>query len=228
MITETAYGPCEFFGKDTYIGKSLYAYGEWSGDECLKILELANGQCLDIGANVGFMSMAMESLGLEVIAFEPQPEIYGLLRKNIRGNCMNVALGNVVDMVKMPRISYSRNGNYGGCGIGMKSELGTINVSCIRLDDLGLRPGFVKIDVEGYELEVLRGGRETILAYKPIMYIEDDRPEKSRELRAYIAGLGYTIEEHQPKMFRTNNFKGRTDNIWGVDYISKNIICRPC
>ena len=228
MITETAYGPCEFFGKDTYIGKSLYAYGEWSGDECLKILELANGQCLDIGANVGFMSMAMESLGLEVIAFEPQPEIYGLLRKNMRGKCMNVALGNIVDMVKMPRISYSRNGNYGGCGIGMKSELGTINVSCMRLDDLGLRPGFVKIDVEGYELEVLRGGKETILAHKPIMYIEDDRPEKSRELRAYITELGYTIEEHQPKMFRTNNFKGRTDNIWGVDYISKNIICRPC
>ena len=60
----------------------------------------------------------------------------------------------------------------------------------------------VKIDVEGHELQVLEGMVDTISRCRPVMYIEDDRPEKSKALREFIIRNGYTIEEHNPPMYR--------------------------
>lgn len=66
----------------------------------------------------------------------------------------------------------------------------------------------MKIDVEGFEERVLRGGVDTIKRCRPIMYIEDDRVERRDSLRKYIVSLGYTIEEHEPPLYRENNFFG--------------------
>ena len=87
--------------------------------------------------------------------------------------------------------------------------------------------GFMKIDVEGYELEVLQGAVETIAHCKPILYIEDDRGDKSRALHQYIEYLGYSIEEHKPPLYRENNFFGLKKNVWDKNYASHNLICRP-
>lgn len=229
---ETAYGTCKFYGKDEYIGRSLYAYGEWGGEEASVIAGLAKssgGLCLDVGANIGFMSMAMLHAGCSVVAFEPQPALYELLRENCAGAaCSPVALSDSNRTATMPRIRYGDKGNYGGLGLDQRSELGVINVQCVTLDFLGLSPSFIKIDVEGHELAVLRGGVETIKRCKPIMYIEDDRVDKSFELRSFIKSLGYEIKEHRPWLFRENNFKGNKVNIWNAAYQSHNIICTPC
>lgn len=228
----TAYGPCIFYGKDEYIGRSLYNYGEWSGEECDKIVSLASGVCVDIGANIGFMSMAMLAAGNFVYAYEPQPAIYALLDQNTskfgaRVSCRNIGLGSVAGLAKMPRIRYGSKGNYGGAGIGFKSELGTIDVQVETLDAQELRNvKFIKIDVEGFETEVLRGGRETILRDKPIMYIEDDRDDKRAELYAELKSLGYEWEDHNPPLYRENNFVGLKKNIWDRSLVSHNIICR--
>jgi hypothetical protein len=96
------------------------------------------------------------------------------------------------------------------------------------LDSYSLDCGFMKIDVEGYELEVLRGAVQTIERCKPIMYIEDDRQNKSSALRTFIRELGYSIEEHKPTLYRENNFFGLKKNIWDRNYASHNLICRPC
>lgn len=225
---QTKYGECWFYGKDEYIGRSLYNYGEFSGTECEEIISLANGgKCLDVGANIGFMSMAMSYSGCSVVAFEPQPELFKLLEKNCPNvKCLPIALSDRFDVGKMPRIRYGDRGNYGGLGLGMKSDLGTIDVAMQPLDGMGIADiNFIKIDVEGHELQVLKGGTETILRDKPTMYIEDDRPEKSVELRKYIKHLGYSIKESNTPMFRENNFLGNKKNIWGVNYVSKNLIC---
>jgi FkbM family methyltransferase len=227
---KTLYGDCTFYGKDTFIGRSLYHYGEWGGDEASKIVSLANGgRCLDIGANVGFMSMAMLSAGCTVDAFEPQPALFELLKKNTlafdKAYCSNVALSSKCGVATMPRIRYGSKGNYGALGLGQRSELGTISVECKTLDSLYTSVDFIKIDVEGHELEVLRGGADLISSCKPIMYIEDDRPALSVKLREFILKLGYKIEEHRPKLYRANNYAGYVGNIWGEDYESHNIIC---
>jgi FkbM family methyltransferase len=223
------WGDVTFLVKDEYVGKSLYYYGEYNPDETEKVMSIASSTCLDIGANIGCISQALLTLGHRVIAFEPQPEIFGLLTVNCpNALCYNMALGATKEVVTMPKVHYSTKGNFGGLGIGDKSPYGDISVDCNTLDSFGFENvGFIKIDVEGYELEVLQGGRETILRDKPIMYIEDDRAHKSRALRAYIELLGYKIEEHKPTLYREHNFFNLKKNVWDRNYASHNLIATP-
>lgn len=222
---ETAYGKCKFYGKDSYIGRSLYHYGEWSGDECDILRALCRGVFVDVGANIGVMSMAVAALGHTVHSFEPQPALYALLRENAsRATSYNLALSNYTGIAKMPRVDYSSKGNFGGIGFG-RSELGSIDVEVRTLDSFNLSPSLIKIDVEGHELAVLQGSVETISRCSPILYVEDDRPELRYELRKFIKSLGYKIEEHNPPMFRVNNYACLDKNIWDREYISMNLIC---
>ncbi len=221
----TAYGECWFYGKDSYIGKSLYHYGEWSGEECTKIVSLCGDVNLDVGANIGYFSMAMPGT---VVAFEPQPNLFDLLKKNVAGKnvaCLPYALSDSYRIAPMARVRYGDTYNYGGIGLDTTSSLGSIKVQCVTLDSLGLKPDFIKIDVEGHELSVLKGAADTINECSPILYVEDDRDDKRYELRKYIEYLGYKITEHNPPMYRPNNFSGLQKNVFDKYYISKNIIC---
>lgn len=225
------WGECHYFGKDEYVGKSIHNYGEYNPDETEKIIELASlrsGICLDIGANIGVMAQALSAVGKVVVAFEPQPAVYRLLCKNHTGQNENVALGSVEGEGVMPRVDYNSRGNYGGMGLGFKSDLGVIMVPIKTLDSYNFAEvGFIKMDVEGYELEALKGAVGLIDRCRPIMYIEDDRMEKSKALRDFIRSLGYTIEEHKPTLYRENNFFGKRVNVWNKNFASHNIICRP-
>ena len=228
---ESRWGTCTYFSKDEYVGKSIHNYGEYNPDETEKILSLVTpGRlCLDIGANIGVISMALSHAGHEVVAFEPQPEVFKLLEKNHHGKNVNSALGMGVGLVDMPKVHYSSKGNFGGLGINMPSIYGFYKVPMANLDGFAFENvGFIKIDVEGFEEAVLRGGEDTIRREKPIMYIEDDRMEKRASLRQYIKDLGYTYEMHQPTLYRENNFFGLKKNVWDRNYASHNLICRPC
>ena len=231
---DSRWGPCTYFLKDEYVGRSIHNYGEYNPDETEKILELApRGKlCLDIGANIGCISMALLHDGRQVVAFEPQPEVHKLLVKNMAGfgTAHNMALGNESGTVQMPKVYYSAKGNFGGLGIGTKSMYGNIDVPMSTLDSFGYEDvGFIKIDVEGFEEAVLRGGALTILRDKPIMYIEDDRVERRAGLRSFITKLGYKYETHQPTLYREDNYKKNRRNIWAPkNYASHNLICTPC
>ena len=229
---DSRWGPCTYFLKDEYVGKSIHNYGEYNPDETEKIVSLAdkNKLCLDIGANIGVISMALVASGFEVQAFEPQPEVYKLLNMNVGKNVHNIALGMGAGMASMPKVYYSQKGNFGGLGIGTKSIYGSYEVPVATLDSFEFtNVGFIKIDVEGFEEAVLRGGIETITRDKPIMYIEDDRIDKRVSLRAYIKSLGYTYEMHQPTLYRENNFFGLKKNVWAPkNFASHNLICLPC
>lgn len=229
------WGECTYFAKDEYVGRSLHYYGEYNPDETEMILSLASRDklSLDVGANIGVISQALLAKGHNVVAFEPQPEVHKLLIMNCKaaGNryrTYNVAVGSEMGTATMPKVHYSEKGNFGGLGIGESSLLGAYDVPLITLDSLELDPvGFIKIDVEGYELEVLKGASKLIARDRPIMYIEDDRVEKSFKLREYISNIGYSIEVHQPTLYREKNFKGLVKNVWPRLYASHNLICRP-
>ena len=169
---KTKWGETWFYGKDQYVGRSLYNYGEFSGEECEKILELSQGTCLDIGANVGAIAQMLEANGLDVIAFEPQPAIYNLLKKNFFGEAYNCALGDEETIAAMPRLRYEERNNFGGVSLNTRGILGYIEIPVKRLDSFNFEDiGFIKLDVEGYEEKVLRGGEELIKKYKPILYV---------------------------------------------------------
>ena len=223
------WGECKFFAKDEYVGRSMYYYGEYNPDETEMIISLAGtGLCLDIGANIGVISQALVFSGRDVIAFEPQPEVFKLLTENCPlVTCYNTAVGHEIGYAEMPKVYYSQKGNFGGLGIGDKSIYGTIKVPVTVIDDYNFKNvSFIKIDVEGFELEVLKGATKTITDNRPILYIEDDRTNNSRSLREYIQELGYTIEEHKPTLYREKNFFGLERNVWDKNYASHNLVCR--
>ncbi len=229
------HGEIWFYDNDEYVGRSLYNYGEFSKDECKKILELANkskdphGICLDIGANVGVIAQMLDKDGFNVIAFEPQRAIYALLEKNFSGMCYNVALGESRDTTIMPAFDYEQKGNYSDVACDTRNDRGYVKVPIRTLDSFDIKNVcFIKMDVEGFELKVLRGGLTTIKRDKPIMYIEDAHASNSSKLRSFIQSLGYTIEEHSPKLFSEDNYFHSKKNIWEGVHVRRNIICRPC
>ena len=84
----------------------------------------------------------------------------------------------------------------------------------------------MKVDVEGMELKVLKGATETIERFRPIMYIENDRKEKSVELIKYIATLEYDMYWHIPFLYNPNNFFGNKNNVFR-NIASHNMFCIP-
>lgn len=225
------WGRTYFIGKDEYVGRSLANYGEYNPDETEMIISLAgNGRCLDIGANFGVIGQALEHNGLTVEYFEPQPDIVKhILSKNVYGIIYNTAVGSSMGSTFMPKILFGDKANYGGMSCGTRSVLGSIEVPVVDIDSFNYTDvSFMKIDVEGFEEEVLLGATKTINRCKPTMYIEDDRREKSASLRSYINSLGYTIEEHKPTLYRPENHFGLKKNVWDLNYASHNLICKPC
>lgn len=223
------YGPCTFIKGDEYLGRSVFSYGEYNKEECEHIVALANERkgelILDIGANIGNVSQALVAAGHEVRAFEPQPEVYNCLIKNIKPEwCLNVGLGDRNTEMFMPALDYSKKGNFGGISIGGNSGI-TVKVN--TLDSYNFENvGVMKIDVEGFEEKVLRGAVETIKRCKPIIYLEADRQEKLVSLAAYLKELGYSHKSHNPPLYSPDNFFGNKKNIWGRNFVSLNWECR--
>jgi FkbM family methyltransferase len=126
---------------------------------------------IDVGANVGLWAKHLAEKFNKVIAFEPIQDVYECLELNVKGQNVELnkfALGSEDSTVSM----FFDQENIGASYI-EKDSLGKGTIPVKRLDDLDLpRFGMIKLDCETYELEVLKGGIETILKYKPILIVE--------------------------------------------------------
>lgn len=168
-------------------------------------LDLLGRVALDVGANAGIWSVNLSrrvGLGGRVIAYEALPH-YGralsvvikLLRiRNVQ--IRNVAVGSAEQMIGLRWRSDSGRGLGGLTHIERRqqSTSNVIEVQMICLDSdlerLGVNPSevaFVKIDVEGAELEVLRGAKALLSEGRPAVYLEAEPKWLSR--------LGHSVEE---------------------------------
>lgn len=84
----------------------------------------------------------------------------------------------------------------------------------------------MKIDVEGMECMVLRGGRETITKLRPLMYIENDRVDRSRELIELLWTYQYDLYWHITPYYNSENYFEIQGNIYG-NTSSFNMLCIP-
>jgi len=169
---------------------------------------------IDIGANIGattlILAKKVAAVG-QVFSFEPSPFNYKLAHENISLNnfsnikLINQGLGNE----KTTAFLYNVNTNNRGMQRLLKnsSENGSYEKSSVQVDthDNSMNnfsipsPSFIKIDVEGYEYNVLLGGKETILKYKPALFIKLDdnnlseQGNNAKELIQLIKQFGYKI-----------------------------------
>ncbi len=124
----------------------------------------------------------------------------------------------------VPYLDYSAVNNFGGLGLGSFRQGEPVPV--LTVDSLQLaRCHLLKVDVEGMESEVLTGATETIARYRPVLYLENDRAEKSPQLIQQLLQLGYRIYWHLPPLFNPNNFFGQTEDIFPAPARS---MCLPC
>jgi FkbM family methyltransferase len=137
---------------------------------------------LDVGANIGLTALALSQYCGKVVGVEPVPKTFNYLSSNVAGvgniSIFKTALGNSEGEIRM-------QGNpdfLAGSFIADEYEIAgsdhfTESVPIKRLDSsmshMGLnRLDFMKVDVEGFELEVFEGGRETLNDLRPIVYLE--------------------------------------------------------
>jgi FkbM family methyltransferase len=222
------WGKCYYIKDDEYIGKSIKNYGEYVPDETEWLLHLAStteGCILDVGANIGCISQALAHEGYDVIAFEPQKAVYEILQLNCPNILSyNVGVGSRNCNMLMPSINYNKRANFGGISC---SSTGDVSVPIITLDSLVFpKVGLIKIDVEGFELEVLIGAQDLIKRDRPIIYLEADRQEKIPALTKHLASIGYTWVAHNPPLYREKNYFNKRKNIWPMNYVSLNWECR--
>jgi FkbM family methyltransferase len=172
----------------------------------------------DIGANIGNHALFVLKFlrPARVLVFEPNPEAIALLTSNLELNgvidrCDTSRLGvglSDVESTGMGLVTHDRN-----LGAARMVETDGDGGLTVRTGDAllaGIVPTFLKIDVEGMEMQVLAGLAKTITTHRPTIFIEVDRVNDAA-FKAWVATSGYAIRATF-KRYRTNeNFLLRAD-----------------
>lgn len=205
------------------------AYEPAETDMALRLIR-SGSVFLDVGANIGWYSLNVAKAfpRVKVYAFEPAPTIFALLRKNIELN----QLTNITPFALLLSDTHGpvnfffaphHTGSSSGVAAATLSafppdEMGWERMDCqaTQLDTLwrscfGPDIDFIKCDVEGAELAVLRGSLETIKRCQPMLLLELLRQHAARfgyhpnEVIDLLDNLGYdcfTVENSHPEWLR--------------------------
>ena len=145
--------------------------GEYQKRQRDAILNFVNkdGNAIDIGAHVGFWLRDMCKQFKHVYAFEPIEEVRQCLAKNVGAenySTYSFGLGAKNDIIKV-------NYNPAETGNTHASKDGNQTITIRKLDDMNLpKIDYIKVDTEGFEIEVLKGGEKMIEEYKPFIHVE--------------------------------------------------------
>jgi len=234
-IRECRYGRMLYLRNDMYVGRSLDLYGEYSEGEAALFRQLVSPSdiVVEVGANFGAHTVCLaRAVGTNgtVIAFEPQRFVFQILCANIALNeLLNVqarfaAAGSTAGTILVPALDFGALNNFGGVSLGGPGgeRVSVETIDGLRLDRLRL----LKVDVEGMEAEVLAGAAETIMRCRPVLYVENDREEKSAALIRMIREFRYRMWWHVPPLFNPENFAGNRENVF-LNIVSANMLCFP-
>jgi FkbM family methyltransferase len=187
-LARTRHGPLLVHAHDTGVSDTLLALGEFAGTEidCYRSLLSAGDVFVDVGANIGAVSAALQRTvpGLSILAFEPQPALHALAVANTMGlpgcSVFPYALGAEDGVISIPELNMAARGNYGGVSIDLATPR-RLPAPIVRLDRFvsarAAAPRLVKIDVEGMEGDVLRGA-EGLFHPRLVLSIEADRRDR--------------------------------------------------
>jgi FkbM family methyltransferase len=167
---------------------------------------------LDVGANVGQYSVLLSrQVGPEgrVLAFEPVPRTFRLLESVVSGlqlpnvHAFRLALADFDGTASIAEVDNHGVPDRGLAHLACDRAERSVVAPVARLDSIAEEPlgidgcSFVKIDVEGAELLVLRGAEQLLATRRPAILVEVDRGMSARygtapeELHTFLAALGY-------------------------------------
>lgn len=201
LLENSAYEPAEFG-----VGVAMLELAKaFRGDGVVAV---------DCGANIGVHSVewarAMTGWG-RVLAFEAQERLYYALAGNLAlNNCFNArarhaAVSDHCGTMQVPTPDYLRPGSFGSLELRQRptnefigqeidyADPQAAEIACLSLDSLELaRLDFLKIDVEGMELEVLEGARASIRRSRPMMIVESLKSDQPK-LQGWLEAEGYQV-----------------------------------
>jgi FkbM family methyltransferase len=159
----------------------------------------------DLGANIGFFSLLAARLVGEqgrVIAFEADPEIAARLREHVDRNkarCVTVAemaVWSQASKVLFERVDPAASPDRGLGHVARAASANTIEIEAVTLDDFARAsatpPDFIKCDVEGAEVEVLRGAQRLLAEKRPGILCEIHSEENRSALLDEFIRFGYS------------------------------------
>lgn len=208
---------------DRAIGLSLRLYGEFARPEVDFLLACAGepGVFIDVGANVGAISLpfARRRPDWRVISIEAHRGLAGLLTANALNNqlynveAIHAAAGPKEGLARFPAPPLDASLNFGGVGFGFDAPKETVRM--LTLDDLAPpETRLVKIDVEGFEAQVLDGAGGLIESRRAIWLIE--AAGRDREARASTIGrfqaAGYDVHWFYAPFATPASPKGKPGN----------------
>lgn len=228
VIRQTNNGTLVINPRDRFLGRCLDIHRTFSPDEvgllCHFIDE--NSVIVEAGANMGSLTVPMAlRKPKRIYAFEPQRLVFQMLCANLVLNGVtNVvakqqAVGATYGHLYVPELDPEIPASFGSLALGAFNEgerVERATLDSLKLDACTL----IKVDVEGMEEEVLLGALGTIEEYRPILYLENDRVDKSEALLDTVLGLKYRAYWHTPALapFANDEF-GRL--------VSINVLCIP-
>jgi FkbM family methyltransferase len=172
-------------------------YEQYKTDAYLRHLH-AGDVVYDVGAHVGYYTaLAATMVGQrgQVIAFEPRPVNFSYLKRHIRTNGLpNVKL---IEASVGDKAGAVRFHNKTGTGTGRVASDGRISVRMVCLDELFARgeippPNFIKIDVEGGEVEVLKGAGTVVARARPVILVATHGSREHAFVEQFLDSHNYT------------------------------------
>lgn len=171
---------------------------------------------IDAGANIGLATLYFKKLYPEskVVAFEPDPKIYRILEHNIKSwELNNVVLVNKALSDKESFVSFFSEGADGGRINGDENGTSTIQVPTVSLRnylDNQLVVNFLKIDIEGAEIEVLNDIRNS-LQHTKMIFVEyhsfANKPQRLEDVINTLTANNFRIYINAPGLSPENPFQ---------------------
>ena len=219
------YGPFKFDPEFLFSNYSEFGNKHNRGfNHLMKNLKNKN-TFFDIGAHIGLVSIpAAQNMNLDskIIAFEPSYKNYKHLKNHIKANNYNKKIKLYKNLVGEKNCKknfyYSKYESPLNSIIKVKQieRYNKKSINQISIDYFckksGIFPDIIKIDVEGAELNVLKGAKETILQYKPIIYLSVHPSHlielgfNVNHLEDLIKSLDYKIEDFQGNKIKKIKF----------------------